>query len=888
MRWAARLRSALRARLRASALEDDVRAELEFALEELTARYEARGFSREAARRTARLELGGSEHIPETVRARGAAHMFETLSRDVVYSWRGLARTPGFTGLVVLVLAGGIGAATAIFSMVNALLLSPLPYRDAERLVFVWQDLTRAGYPRAPLAGPELQDLRDRARLFEGFGGIWANTATLTGDAEPEPLRIGLVTANFFAILGAEAAVGRTFVDADSSPDAPQSILLSAPLWRRRYHADPHIIGRRVEVNDRPVTVVGVMPDSFRLLLPPDSAIPDDQQAWMLLGRNFVRMPREQQFLRVVGRLRAGARLEEAQSEVAAIASAVGREFPEYGRDGATFYALSLHDEATREIRPALFALLGAVSLLLLIGCVNVAGLLMARAAARQHETAVRLAIGATRARVFRQRLLDGLLLSAAGGAAGVLLAHAVLRGLLALRPAALNRIDVAEVDWHVLLFAAAVSVVWGILFSLAPLHQLLRTNFVRTLHHAGRTPAGPAGRRTRGTLIAAQTAISIVLLVTAGLLARGFYELQRVKTGFSADGVITFKLSLSSGRFGSLDAVHAFSRQLRNRLRSLPGVEAVGAISHLPYDTVPNWGTPYLPEHAVDARDAGVADSRAVTPGYFSAIGAELVAGRFFDDTDTARSQPVAIVDTRFANRLWPGEDALGKRVKADPGTTGQASVVVTIVGVLRHIRHRDITRDLREQIYFPADQSFRNPMAFAIRTAGEPRDLVPAVRRVVHELDSTLPIYDVRPLASYTGDATAMRGFTLVLALSFAGAALFLSCVGAYGVTAYSMTQRRREFGVRLALGASARQVIGLVLREGGRVAAGGAFVGLAGALAMAHIIRAQLYSVAPHDPATYLGAIGVVLVSMLLACWIPAFRASRMNPLESLRNQ
>jgi putative ABC transport system permease protein len=886
MRWVARLRSVVRARLRASQLERDVRAELQSALDELTDRHQRRGLPAQAARRAARHELSGAEHLPETVRAGGVAHMLDTLGRDLVYGWRGLIRTPGFTGLVILVLAGGIGAATAIFSVVSALLLSPLPYRDGDRLVFVWQDLTRAGYPRAPLAGPELQDLRDRARLFDGFGGIWANTAALTGEAEPEQLRIGLVTPDFFQVLGAEAALGRTFRVGDDARDAPSSILLSAPLWRRRYGADPQLVGRRIQVNNRPVTVVGVMPDSFRLLLPPDSAIPDDQQAWMLLGRNLAQTPRQQQFLRVVGRMKQGVVLAEAQTEIASIGHAVAREFAEYGAGGATFYAVSLHEEATRDVRPALLALFGAVSLLLTIGCVNVAGLLVARAAARQRETAVRLAIGASRARVFRQRLIEGLMLSGAGGAAGVLLAHAMLAGLISLRPAALNRIDVAEVDVRVLLFAAAISMLWGVLFSLAPLQQLFRANLVRNLQSGGRTDAAAAGQRVRGGLLAAQSAISIVLLITAGLLARGFYELQRADAGFTSDGIVTFKLSVSGSRFRALEEIHTFSRQLRERIAALPGVQGAGAISHLPYDTVPNWGTAYLPDGAADEREAGLADARAVTPGYFQVIGARLLAGRFFDETDSRTSQPVAIVDTRLASRLWPGQDPLGKRLKADPGTTGRPGVTVTIVGVIRHLRHREITRDLREQIYFPAEQSFRNPMAYAIRTATDPGDVMPAVRRVIQELDPALPVYDVRPLAAYTSDAKATRAFTLVLAGAFAAAALFLSCVGAYGVTAYSVTQRRREFGVRLALGATGGQVVSLVLRDWSRIVAIGTLAGCAGALAMAQVLRAQLYSVTPRDPATYLAGVAVVLVTMLLACWIPAARAARVSPLESLR--
>jgi predicted permease len=885
MRAAARIRSRCRSLFRSAQVERDVDDELRFALEELTARHAARGLPPDAALRAARLELGRVDVIKEDVRARGVGHVLETMARDITSAWRALSKTPAFSGLVILLLAGGIGAATAIFSVVNALLLAPLPYRSADRLVFVWQDLTRAGYPRAPLSGPELQDLRDRSRLFAGFGGIWANTAALTDGPEPEQLRVGLVTPDFFDVLGAQALLGRTFQDGDNAPDAPASVLLSGALWKRRYGGDPTLVGRSIPINGRPTRVLGVMPESFRLLLPADSAIPDDQQAWLLFGRFSLRGPRQQQFLRVVGRLKPGATLEDGQQEIAAIGQQVGREFTEYGPDGATFYAVALQDDATREVRPALLGLFAAVCLLLTIGCVSVAGLLVTRAAGRHHETAVRLAIGASRARLFRHCLIEGLVLSLLGGALGVLVAEGMLALLISARPRSLSRIDLTELDLHVLAFAAAVSILWGILFSLAPLTQVFRTNVSSVLRGGGR-PAGSGGRRMRAGLVIAQVATSSVLLVTAGLLARGFYELQRVNIGFADADVLTFKISLGGSRYRSPDAVNAFSMQLRERLLTLPGVEGAGAISHLPYDTVPNWGTPYLPEHLGDETRAGLADARAVSPGYFEALGAELLAGRWFSESDRAGALPVAIVDTRLAERVWPGESAIGKRVKADPGTTGSPQVTVTVVGIVRHIRHREITQDLREQMYFPAAQALRNPMAYAIRTRPGHRDVAPDVRNILAQLDPALPIYDVRPLESYTSDARSVRAFTLVLALAFSASALFLAATGIYGVTAHSAALRRREFGVRFALGARANQVGGLVLKDAIFLGASGAALGCLGAIVAAQLIRSQLYSVSPADPIAYLAGIVIVVLSAALASWIPAYRAARTSPLESLR--
>jgi predicted permease len=888
MRIAARIRSAWRSLFRQADVERELDDELRFAVDELTRRHLARGLTLDAATRQARADLGRLDIIKEDVRAQGLAHALETLCRDTVYGWKSLARTRAFSLLVIAILAVGIGAATAIFSVVNALLLEPLPYKDADRLVFVWQDLTRAGYPRAPLAGPELQDLRDRATVFSGFAGIWANTIALTDGTEPEQLRIGLVTPDFFDVLGADAQLGRTFERRDDGETAAPGILLSHAVWKRRYGADPSLVGKRILANGRPTTVIGVMPESFRLLLPPDSAIPDDQQAWLLLGRNSLRWPRQQQFLRVVGRMKPGVALADAQKEIAAISRRIGKEFTEYGSDGATFYAVGLQDDATREVRPALLALFAAVTLLLTIGCVNVAGLLITRAANRQHETAVRLAMGAGRARLFRQCLVEGLLLSCAGGVLGIVVAQLMLDLLLTLRPASLGRIDRTQIDVGVFMFTAGASVIWGVLFSFAPFAQVFRTNVTGVLHGAGRTAVGTSGQRARTALVVSQVAISCVLLVSAALVAKSFHELQHVNAGFDESGVLTFKVSLGGPRYRTPDAVAAFSRQLRERLAAIPRVSGTGAISHVPYDTVPNWGTPYLPEQVSDITLAGVADARAVTPGYFEATGAQLLEGRWFVEADSAAAQPVAIVDSLLAARMWPGESAIGRRLKADPGTTGFPAVTLTIVGVLRHIRHRDITRDLREQMYFPAQQSLRNPMAYVIRSGGDPAQLAESVRRALGEIDKSIPVYDVRPLASYTREARAVRAFTLLLAVAFAASALVLAGVGVYGVTAYAAAGRRREFALRFALGASVEQVATLVFRDAISLAAAGGVVGCIGAAGAARVLRTQLYNVSALDPVAYAIGIVVIVCASIVAAAIPAYRASRTSPLESLHNE
>jgi predicted permease len=886
MRHVHNLRHALRWFLRRTKLEEELDEELRFAAEELAARHEAEGLSPAAARRAAAIEIGGIEQVKEQVRDMRIGVGLETAFRDARFALRDLIRARAFSIAAVLTLALGIGGTAAIFSVVNALLLQPLPYRDADRLVFVWQDLTDAGYPRAPLAGPELADLRERSTLFDGFAGVWGNTTTLTGEPEPEQLRIGLVTSNFFSLLGTAAAIGRTFDAGDAEEASPPAIVLSWELFQRRFGGDPSVIGRRIEVNRRPTTVLGVMPERFRLLLPPEANVPEQLDAFQLLNRGFEQGSRAQQFLRVIGRMEPGVDLRAAQAQVAEIARQVGREFRDYGPSGAVFYAVGLQDDGLRDVRPALLALFGGVGILLLIACVNVAGLLVTRAAARRHETALRLALGATRGRLARQCVADGLVLATVGGILGLLAAHGGLQTLLALRPASLSRIDTAHIDVNVLAFTTAIVLAWGLLFSLAPLSEMLRRNFVSAFQP--RWQAGPSslGYRTRAALVVLQVALSVVLLVNAALLLRGFMYLQRADIGFEAGHVLSFKLPYFSPTLRTPDAASAFSSELRCSFGALPGVKAVGGISHVPYDQVPNWGGPYLPEGQADVSSARIADTRSITPGFFEAVGATLVEGRDFTDADNGASRPVAIVDQRLAERAWPDQSALGKRMRADPMTSGVMSEWVTVVGVVRHLRHRRATAELNEQIYFPIAQAPRHPLAYLVRVEGEPAAAGAAIRDVVRKSAPHVPVFDMRPLADYVSDARATQRFTILLAGAFALVALLLACVGVYGVTAYSVALRRQEFGVRLALGARSGQLLGLVLGEGSRLALAGLAIGLAVGLVVAGLLRAQLVGVKPSDPVSYVLSVGVLMSAALVASWIPARRAMRANPLESLR--
>ena len=887
MRLSARLRALWRSLVRQRAADRDLDDELDGALRLLARRYEERGLPADAARRRAHLEIGDVDIIKSEIRNGSVGHQLEQFGRDGTLAMRVFRREPGFAWVVVLIMAVAIGATTAMFSIVDRLLLSPLPYRDADRLVFVWQDLTRAGYPRAPLAGPEVQDLRERATQFESFEGIWANTTALTDPGrDPEQLRIGLVTPGFFKGLGADAQLGRTFGPEDESQGAPAAILLSSAVWRRRYASNPSVVGTRILVNGRPTTIIGVMPDRFRLLLPTDAAIPDDQEAWLLLGRGSLRGSRQQQFVRVIGRMKPGVRLADAQSEVAAIGRQIGKEFTEYGPEGRTFFAVGLQDDATREVRPALYGLFFAVTLLLTIGCVNVSGLLVSRAIVRQQETAVRVALGADKTRLFLQSLAEGLLFSTCGGILGFVLAKGMLTGLVMLRPDALSRLDGAVLNLRVFAFACAAATLTGLVFASAPLAQLVRARGLDALRSAGRGVVG-RGARLRTALVVVQVAISCTLLIGAALLARSAYALQHVALGFADENVTTFKLSLPANRYPFPLGVQAFARMFEERLAGLPGVSHVGAISHLPYDTVPNWGVPFLPANATDATQDGLADARAISPGYFNAVDAQVVEGRPFSSADVANGQRVAIVDTLLARRLWPGDTAVGKQLLSDPNTTGSASVPVTVVGVVTHQRHREIVRDLREQIYFPSTQSYRNPMAYVVRTRAEHAALAAGVRRVLAELDPTLPIYNVRPLSSYTASARATQTFTFVLAVSFAAAALALTVVGVFGVTAFNVAQRQAELGVRIVLGAHPMQLAAAIVRRTLMFCSLGIAIGLLGALPLVVLFRPQLFTVTPTYPPAYLIGAGIMLLAAAMAAFVPAWRVTRA-PLSRMLTQ
>ncbi len=857
-------------------LDDELRA----AVETLAARYVGEGMDPRTARLAAARRLGGIERVRDEVREARIGAGLDALVLDLRYAWRTLRKAPGLTAVVVVTLALGIGANTAIFSVVHALLLKPLPYRNADRLAFIWLDrtvtsatLSGLGYPRGPLSGPDLRNLREGTRTFAEFGGIWASgTIALTEGREPEQLRGALVTTNFFQVLGVDTAFGRTFRPEDSTPDpdAPQAIVVGWELFQRRFGGDPSVVGRRITVNDGFATIVGILPKHFRLLLPPDAAVPDHLQAFAPFWPNLENGPRRNLFLRVVGRMKPGVTIEQAREDVAVMSKAVSREL---GSQRA-FTTVALQDDGVREIRGPLLALFGGVAILLTIACVNVAGLLIARAAGRSKETSLRLVLGASRGRLLRQSLVEGLLLTLLGAGAGLLVGYAGLRVLLALAPPSLSRLDASRIDWTVLAFTLGTAVVWGLLLSLAPLVELLKADPCRSLQRQSRTAAAPVRYRARAGLIVGQIALSVVLLVSAELLVRAFVEVTRVDPGFRTDRQLTFR---------TLVPRETFVREVLETIRAIPGVTGAGAFSHLPYDDLPNWGLPYSLEAPI-AADAPMADARSVSPGLLETLGVQLLEGRLFTDHDRDPRNPVVIVDDKLAALLWPGRSALGQWFHVNVGESRRP----TVVGVTRHLRLRSLVDDLLPQIFVPWQLAQRNPMAFVVSANGDPMAMAPAVRSAVASIDRRFAIYDVRPMTDYVESARATRRFTVMLAAAFAVTALALTCVGVYGVLAYSVSHRRHEFGVRRALGADAGQVMRDVLGEGLAFAVAGCAAGTAGALVAGRLLQSQLYAVRPHDPVSYGLALALILGGAVVACAIPAYRAVSVSPMEALRTE
>jgi putative ABC transport system permease protein len=811
-----------------------------------------------------------------------------TFIQDLRYAARTLAKAPGFTLVALVTLALGIGANTAIFSIVNAVLLRPLPYHEPDRVVLLWSHWTN--WTKTWVSEPELADYQ-QARSLEHVAAFSSTSFNLTGGAGSEPLRVlaAQVQAPVFDALGARPLLGRVFTADEDRPGRERVVMLVEGLWRSRFGSDPSIVGRSIELDAASYTVVGVLPASLRL--PLDYANRAFTQIWVPLALGPVDpQERGNHGLNALGRLKPGVTLAQAQAEIDTITRGFLQQYPDNYDDKFGLTLVPAPVEVFGDIRPALTILLLAVGAVLLIACANVANLMLARSEARQKEIAVRVALGAGRRRIVRQLLTESMMLSVVGGGAGVALAYALIQGLVALDPLKIPRVQEIALDARVLAFTAAIALVTGLLFGIVPALQSSRTDLQSVLKEGGRDSRVGAGWLRR-VLVASEIAASVVLVAAAMLLARSFARLLDVDAGFNAAQVLTLRTSLPNATYtDSASMVRAYA-DLGRRLRESPGVQAAGAVTGLPLATTRgDWGI-RIEGRPMDPREGLAADWQVVTPGYFEALGTPLRAGRTFTDADTATTLPVIVVNQTMAKKFWPGADAIGRRL-----TMGSNDRWITVVGVVADIHHRGLDMEPRPEMYRPHTQfRYGGPdapavptMTWAVRTVDDPRAATSYARAAVRAVDARLGISDIATMDEVVADSTSDRRLNMLLFVLLGTLALALATVGVYGVVAYSVSQRTHEIGVRMAIGARPNDVVRLMIQEGGRLAIAGVVAGSVVALAAARLIRGLLFGVSATDPLTFAAVAAGLLAVALLASYIPARRATRVDPMIALRGE
>ena len=869
-------------------LADELRLHLELATDELI----EQGMAPDAARAEAARRFGDVGAIHRTVRTidRRSERLLrfsdrlEALVADFRYAVRGLLRNPGFALGAALTLGLGIGLNAAIFSVFDAVLLRPLPYAEPDRLVRLWSSKLDRGLRFFSVSMPDYLDWKAQARSFERLAAYdRQQSVTLTGTGDPEQLQSARVSAETFAVLGVAPALGRVFRPEEDHPGAPgRPVLLSYGLWERRFGSDPAVLGRTLTLNDEPWTVVGVMPRGFVLPGNPAELLLPFGEA---RGGGSVD-DRGNRFLRVVGRLRPGATVAGAGQEVNTIGSRLQAQYPG-SNTGWTVTILGLSVAMIGEdFQTAVKVLLAAVGLVLLIACGNVATMLLGRSAARGRELAVRTALGAGTGRLSRLLLAEGLVLGGAGGVVGVALTFGLVKVLPAVAPPDLPRLDQVAVNGSVLAVVALLSIGCGIGFGLVPLWGAARPALIGTLREGGFGAAGGRHRqRTQRALVVAQMMLAVLLLSGAGLLIRSLVRLQGVALGFEPGGVLAVDVALPRTRYPSPGPVARLYESLLARTRGLPGVLDAAAVSSIPMGG-PNTGTVFAvlgrPLPDPDARPD--ADHRTATPGYFRLMAIPMLAGRDFTERDDSSSAPVTIISATTARRFWPGENPVGARIRLGDVVSGP---VVEIVGVVGDVRYGSLeSPEPRPMLYFPLRYTGQRVMTVLLRTAGEPTALAAAVRRELLALDPLQPVSAVRTLDDVVSAAMSPRRFNVVVLGLFAGSALLLAGVGLYGVIAYAVTQRTREIGVRLALGAERRGVVAMVLGDSFRLVAMGVALGLGGALVLDRALASLLFQVEPHDAVSLVGASVALVAVALLGSYLPARRAARVDPTTALR--
>lgn len=875
------------------AQESEIVEELAQHLEDVYERARAGGLTESQARREALLQLAGENLLPTELKriqkpfreapvpgGTGRSNLFTDFVQDLRYAGRMQRKNPGFTLVAIIALALGIGANTAIFSVVNTVLLRPLPYKDPERLTMVWEDASKHGYPRDTPAAANFVDWRSQNTVFEGMAAIADESFNLTGAGDPERLEGRRVSANLFPLLGIDPQLGRTFTSDEDQPGSNRVAVLSYGLWQRRFGGDNTIVGKPLNLNGDTYTVVGVMPARFQF---PSS----DDELWVPIAFTAEQAAnRGRHYLQVVARLKSGVSFAQAQTEMNTIATRLQQQYPEQNADlGAV--VTPLHEHLVGDIRPALLILLGAVGLVLLIACANVANLLLARAAVRQKEIAVRVALGARRGRLIRQFLTESVLLATVGGVVGLGIAFGGLILLRAFIPENISQAREIAMDLKVLGFTFLVSVITGLIFGLAPALQAARFNQTETLKEGGRDSAtGSSGKRIRGLLVMSEVAVSLVLLIGAGLLINSFMRLRNVDPGFRADNLLTMKFVLPEPKYAGFQSRTAFYSDLIQRVEGLAGVKSAAVTTNLPLYRQGN-----SISISIEGRPAPppgqelIVVTRIVSPRYFETMSIPFLSGRQFTDQDIATSPRAVVISETMARRYWPGEDPVGKRIGA--GRIQRPEDWIQVVGVVKDVRQFELTAEPRPQMYLSYRQAgFFAPRDLVVKTDVDPASMAATVRKTVWEIDKDQPVSNIKTMEEILLDSIARQRFSMLLLAIFAAVALILAAVGIYGVMSYSVAQRTHEIGIRMALGAQTGAVLKLAVGYGLKLVIAGIAIGLIAAFFLTRVMSTLLFGVTATDPVTFTVISLLLIFVAAVASYIPARRATKVDPIIALR--
>ncbi|HKQ79500.1 MAG TPA: ABC transporter permease [Blastocatellia bacterium] len=881
-----RLKLRLRALFFKSKMEVELDEEVRFHLEREIEENIARGMSPEEARYAALRSFGGIERVKEESRDERGIRLLDEVRQDLRYGVRMLLKSPNYALIAVISLALGIGANTAIFSVVNTLLLKALPYHDPDRIVLVWgADNQSAAAARSQVSATDVADWRRQNSVFAEITTYGNWSATLLSGNEPERINGIQVGDGYFSALQGKPLLGRVFLPEEQEDGKDFVIVLGHGLWQRRFGGDPQIIGRQVNLSGRPYTIVGVMPPDFQSL--PISLVEPRGEFYRPVAEKYDEAERSSRHLRAIARLNPSVTLRQAQAEMSVIAHRLERQHPQ-DNTNYSVRLTTLTEDTVGGLRQTLLLLLGAVLFVLLIACANVSNLLLARAAARQKELSIRAALGAGRLRLLRQLLTESVLLSLTGGALGLLLARWGTSLIESLGAQVTPLLSGVKLDARVLTFTLMISLLTGVVFGLAPALHVSRPDLNETLKDAGHSAgAGAHGSRLRGALVVAEMALALVLLICAGLLIQSVLRLRAVNPGFNPSNLLTMNVALPSAKYPKPQQRVEFHNRLVERLVVLPGVNAAGFTSVLPFSS--NFdGRGLAVEDQPKPPGAEISvDLYIITPDYLRTMAIPLRTGRPLTERDTEETPKVALINETMARALWPKQDPLGKRIKF-PGSERNPQPWRSIVGVVADVAQYALDRQPPMQIYLADAQYPASFMTLVVRTASDPAGFASAVRNEVRALDKEQAVFGVAALEELIGASIALRRFLMLLLLSFAAVALSMAAVGIYGVISYAVTQRTREIGIRMALGAQASDVLRLVVGQGLRLVLSGVVIGLVVALGLTRLIKTMLFGVSARDPLTFIVISMLLTVVALLACWIPARRATKVDPLLALRRQ